>query len=142
MHTDNAPLEFKGLAAVFSVPDLSGDIIEPGAFLETINGGRPKRLLFQHNPSSVIGSLLDLSETEEGLFVHGLIKPDFPNSVSIIPRLKQRSLSGLSIGFQTIRAHRLRRGRRIYKVDLWEISVVDFPMSPTAQIRQLEPFRR
>jgi len=45
-------------------------------------------------------------------------------------------LDGLSIGFRTVRARTdAKTGlRRVAEVDLWEISVVTFPMLPGARI--------
>ena len=51
------------------------------------------------------------------------------------------ALDGLSIGFRTVRAQdrRRRRGvRRILEADLWEISVVTFPMLPGARIETVK----
>ena len=50
-------------------------------------------------------------------------------------------IDGLSIGFKTRRAvQKARKSTRyIQDVDLWEISVVTFPMQPNARILRPKP---
>jgi len=50
--------------------------------------------------------------------------------------MRDGAIDGLSIGFRTRKALRdARTGqRRLYEIDLWEISVVTFPMLPGARI--------
>uniref|UniRef100_UPI003A915E0A HK97 family phage prohead protease n=1 Tax=Maricaulis sp. TaxID=1486257 RepID=UPI003A915E0A len=45
---------------------------------------------------------------------------------------------GLSIGFRTKRfSGRTPRGRELIELDLWEVSIVTFPMLPQARLRRL-----
>ena len=48
------------------------------------------------------------------------------------------ALDGLSIGFRTARAHADKAAgvRRILEADLWEISLVTFPMLPGARVER------
>ena len=57
--------------------------------------------------------------------------------------MKTGALDGLSIGFRTIRARQdAKTGvRRILEADLWEISVVTFPMLPSARISNVKQAR-
>jgi len=57
--------------------------------------------------------------------------------------MKTGALDGLSIGFQTVRAGKASRGgvRRILEADLWEISVVTFPMLPSARVSNVKQAR-
>lgn len=52
--------------------------------------------------------------------------------------MRAGAVDGLSIGFKAIRADRDRRTgvRRITVIDLWEISIVTFPMQHDARIRR------
>ncbi len=54
--------------------------------------------------------------------------------------MKARALDGLSIGFRTVRAKRdAKTGiRHILEADLWEISVVTFPMLPSARVSEVK----
>ena len=131
-------LSIEGLAAVFSERDLNGDVIVPGAFAKTLDEcRRPVRLLFQHQPDKIVGLVHDLKETDEGLFISGSISRDFTAGRAVIPMLESCALDGLSIGFQTVRARRNRGGRMLLEVDLWEVSLVTFPMAKRARIARL-----
>ena len=45
------------------------------------------------------------------------------------------AIDGLSIGYRTIRAERDGKGRRVLaEVELWEVSLVTFPMLPEAKV--------
>jgi HK97 family phage prohead protease len=50
--------------------------------------------------------------------------------------MRAGALDGLSIGYRTVRGRTdARTGvRNLYEVDLWEISVVTFPMLPEARV--------
>ncbi len=50
--------------------------------------------------------------------------------------MRDGSVDGLSIGFRTEKAVRDRKSglRRLEKLDLWEVSVVTFPMLPQARV--------
>ena len=54
-------------------PDSYGDIIEPGAFTETIKAreesGHPFPLCFNHDFSAVIGAVDSVKDTEKGPFI-------------------------------------------------------------------------
>jgi HK97 family phage prohead protease len=45
------------------------------------------------------------------------------------------ALDGLSIGFRSRRARREGRLRVLVEVELWEVSLVTFPMLPGARFR-------
>jgi HK97 family phage prohead protease len=45
------------------------------------------------------------------------------------------AIDGLSIGYRTVRSHKNDSGRRVLsEVELWEVSLVTFPMLPEARI--------
>jgi HK97 family phage prohead protease len=47
------------------------------------------------------------------------------------------AIDGLSIGFRTVRATKDDAGRRVLsELDLWEVSLVTFPMLPEARVAQ------
>lgn len=134
--------EFTGYAAVFGSEDLEGEIISQGAFDKSL-GQRPAeevRLLYQHDTHQPIGRWLEISEDDYGLYVRGQILREIERGEDVYQLVRVGILSGLSIGYQTIRstAHPNRNsrriGRRLVEVDLWEISLVTFPMHPAATI--------
>jgi phage head maturation protease len=54
--------------------------------------------------------------------------------------MRAGAVDGLSIGFRTVRGRSdAKTGvRRLYEVDLWEISVVTFPMLPAARVTRVK----
>ena len=129
---------FEGYASLFGRQDLGRDIVMPGAFHETLAARGPSgvRMLFQHNPAEPIGIWETLAEDAKGLFARGRIMATVTRAREVLALMRAGAIDGLSIGFRTVKAHRDRtRGvRRIEKVDLWEISIVTFPLLPEARI--------
>ncbi|MEZ5851836.1 MAG: HK97 family phage prohead protease [Hyphomicrobiaceae bacterium] len=129
---------FEGYASLFNREDLGRDVILPGAFTETLQK-RPAggvRLLFQHDPAEPIGVWEHLQEDARGLFARGRLALDVGRAREVHSLMRAGAIDGLSIGFKALKTHRDRaRGRRlIEKIDLWEISIVTFPMLPEARI--------
>ena len=57
--------------------------------------------------------------------------------------MRDGAVDGLSIGFRSQRARTEPRSglRRLEKVDLWEISLVTFPMLPQARVSAVKALR-
>jgi len=134
--------EFSGYASLFHVRDGGGDIIKPGAFAATLRrrAARGVRMLYQHDPARPIGVWLALREDARGLYAHGRLAMTSAAGREVAALLRAGALDGLSIGFRTLRASRdpLRKARLIHAVDLWEISLVTFPMLPGARVRHVK----
>jgi hypothetical protein len=74
-------------------------------------------------------------EDEHGLFVEGRIM-DWSAEARFARALSRAgALDGLSIGFRSSRARREGRLRVLVEVELWEVSLVTFPMLPGARFR-------
>ena len=128
--------EIEGYAAIFMKPDLTGDIIRPGAFSKQLipaHGGQV-RMLYQHQAETPIGLWTDIKEDKRGLFVRGEIFIDTEQGQEAHRLLAGGALDGLSNGFKTSLARASRGGRLLTDIDLWDISIVTFPMSPAARI--------
>lgn len=130
---------FRGYATLFGKEDLSGDIVEPGAFRATLarRGVEGVKLLYQHDPREPIGSWLMIAEDRYGLAVEGRLSEDTLRAREVKSLMREGILDGLSIGFRTVRARPdpVRGVRHLLELDLWEISVVTFPMLPEARLR-------
>jgi Escherichia/Staphylococcus phage prohead protease len=129
---------FSGYASVFGAVDLGRDAVIRGAFAASLAKKGPGgiRMLFQHNPDEPIGRWTAIREDARGLYVEGRISTGVARGREVLALLKGGGLDGLSIGFKTVRA-RTEAGtgiRRILEADLWEISVVTFPMLPEARV--------
>jgi HK97 family phage prohead protease len=136
---------FAGYASLFNKEDMGHDIVLPGAFRDSLEMRGPGgiKLLFQHNPSEPIGVWDQLTEDARGLYVRGRLMLDVARAREVLSLMRAGALDGLSIGFRAIRGRRdARTGiRRLEKVDLWEISVVTFPLLPEARIAYVKARR-
>lgn len=133
---------FEGHASLFNKVDLGRDVVLRGAFADSLGrrGASGVKMLFQHDPAQVIGVWNEIREDERGLFVRGRLLPDVAKAREVLALMREGALDGLSIGFRTVTARRDRRSgiRRLQKIDLWEISVVTFPMLPEARVTQVK----
>ena len=132
--------KIEGYASLFEEQDLSGDTIVRGAFQRSLRqrAARNVKMLFQHDHHKPIGVWSDLYEDVNGLFVRGQINDNTQLGRECAALLAQGALTGLSIGFNTVKATTPKAGRRLLEVDLWEVSLVTFPMLPQAQARLTE----
>ncbi|MEM6666188.1 MAG: HK97 family phage prohead protease [Pseudomonadota bacterium] len=129
---------FEGYASLFGMEDLGGDIVALGAFRQSLaaRGIDGVRLLFQHDPLHPIGIWIELREDRRGLYVKGRLLTDVSKGAEALSLMRAGALTGLSIGFHTneSRTDPVTGVRTLLEVDLWEISVVTFPMLPGARI--------
>lgn len=136
---------FEGYASLFGVADLGKDVVMPGAFAESLKkrDAGAVRLLWQHDPATPIGRWLAIEEDRRGLRVRGRLNLAVERARDIHALLRDGAIDGLSIGFRVERA-RVERPtglRRLEKLDLWEISVVTFPMLPGARVETVKHTR-
>jgi hypothetical protein len=133
---------FSGYASLFGIVDLANDIVEFGAFSKTLerHSSRPVRMLFQHDPDQVIGRWVTIYEDRKGLYVEGQLSLDVVRAKDIHALMLSGALDGLSIGFKTCKSCKDPKtdARHILEADLWEISVVTFPMLPDARVTQVK----
>lgn len=138
---DGATGRFSGYASLFGVADLSGDIILPGAFAASLRrrGLDGVKLLYQHDVREPIGRWLSVREDATGLFVEGELQLQVARAAEVWALLRSGILDGLSIGFRAMRADRNRAGghRHLTEIDLWEVSLVTFPMQPGARVTEV-----
>lgn len=129
---------FEGYASLFGEADLGRDVVMPGAFRASLAKRSPRgiKMLYQHDPNEVIGIWLTLAEDMRGLFVRGKLLPDVGRSREVLSLMRAGAIDGLSIGYHVVKARGdAKTGlRHLIDVDLWEISVVTFPMLPDARI--------
>ncbi|MHB2265911.1 HK97 family phage prohead protease [Aliihoeflea sp. PC F10.4] len=129
---------FEGYASLFDRVDMSRDIVERGAFSSAIarRGAGGIRMLFQHDPAQPIGAWTSIAEDEYGLKVRGRLSPGSEKAREVRALIRDGALDGLSIGFKVVRGRTDPKTgiRHIRQADLWEISVVTFPMQEGARI--------
>lgn len=129
---------FEGYASVFDMVDRGRDMVVKGAFARSIRqrGARGIKLLWQHDPSEPIGILDQVREDGRGLHVRGRLLLNLKRAGEAYALMRAGALDGLSIGYRTILSDlEARTGvRRLLDVDLWEVSLVTFPMQEAARI--------
>lgn len=133
---------FSGYASLFGQLDLGRDIIEPGAFAKSLKTRGPSgiRMLWQHDATEPIGVWTTIREDARGLYVEGRLAKGVVRARDALELMRGGALDGLSIGFRAVRARKdARTGiRRIIEADLWEISIVTFPMLPSARVTSVK----
>ena len=149
----NRPLEikavnqdglFSGYASVFEEIDSYRDIVKRGAFEKTLadteSKGRAVPILWQHDASKPIGVYTELKEDEHGLYVEGQLNMDVQQAREALSLLRQKALSGISIGYNSVRYDTdVKSGvRRLYELKLYEASLVTFPACDGARVTDVK----
>ncbi len=154
---NGTPGAFEGYGAAFGNIDAYGDVIQKGAFKETLRDwGKQKKMppmLVQHGgwmmgdmDALPIGIWDSMSEDDSGLYVKGrLINLDTERGKTIYGAMKEGALDGMSIGY---RAKEFALGtkpdeprRTLKKIDLMEVSVVTFPANGKARVSAVKSLR-
>jgi uncharacterized protein len=134
---------FAGYASVFGRLDDGGDIVMPGAFRKSLGlrGRHRIKMLFQHDPKEPVGTWETIREDDFGLWVEGRLVQEVPRADALRRLIAKGAVDGLSIGFRTVKSTRASREghRRLWEVDLWEVSIVTFPMMDLARIAPGKP---
>lgn len=130
-----------GYASLFNLRDRGGDMVLAGAYGASLKRlaarGDKVRMLWQHDPAQPIGVWDEVYEDARGLYVKGRLLPDVARAREIASLLAAGALDGLSIGYRTLRAEKLAQGgRNLVEVELWEVSLVTFPMQMEARLDQ------
>ena len=125
----------QGYASLWGVADLNGDVVQAGAFADSLarTGAAGVRMLNQHDAHAPVGVWETLEEDARGLFVRGRIEDWSPQARFAAALSRAGALDGLSIGYRAARARREGRLRVLVEVELWEVSLVTFPMLPGAR---------
>ena len=132
----------EGYASLFGEVDAARDMVMPGAFRDTLRlrGLRRIPMLFQHDPAEPVGIWLELREDSRGLFARGKLIPEVARARELHALVKAGAVDGLSIGFRTAsaRVDPKTRIRKVSAIDLWEISIVTFPLLNGARVRTVK----
>ena len=135
--TDGAVIE--GYASYFGKCDNGGDVVQLGAYAASLTAlaqkGGSIKMLWQHDPTQPIGVWDEVSEDEKGLYVKGRLLLDVAKGREALALIEAGAIDGLSIGYRTIRAQKNDKGQRLLsELELWEVSLVTFPMLPDARV--------
>lgn len=135
--TDSAKIE--GYASLFGLTDQGGDVVQKGAYAKSLAdlaaNGRKVKMLWQHDPAQPIGVWDEVREDDRGLWVKGRLLESTSRGREAAALIEAGALDGLSIGYRTKRAVKADNGARLLtELELWEVSVVTFPMLPNARV--------
>ncbi len=128
-----------GYASVFGETDQGNDVVLAGAYAASLaklrSAGTRVKLLWQHDPGEPIGVWDEVREDGKGLFVRGRLLTETQRGREAAALIEAGAIDGLSIGYRTLKADRDAKGRRqLAELELWEVSLVTFPMLPEARI--------
>ena len=135
---------FSGYASVFEEIDSYRDIVKRGAFEKTLaeseSKGRAVPILWQHDAAKPIGVYTELKEDEHGLYVEGQLNMDVQQAREALSLLRQKALSGISIGYNSVRYDTdVKSGvRPLYELKLYEASLVTFPACDGARVTDVK----
>ena len=131
---------FEGYASVFGREDQGRDVVMPGAFRRALarRGAAGIRMLWHHDPREPIGVWTAIAEDARGLLARGRLVLEVGRGREALALIRAGAVDGLSIGFRTVRSRTdARTGvRQLLELDLWEISLVTFPMNDAARISE------
>ena len=153
--TDVKEMRFSGYGAAFGNVDSYGDVIDPGAFANTLaeaqKSGIFPSMLLQHGGWGIgaedmmpIGVWDKLSEDGAGLVSDGVLADiQRGREAYTLMKMKPRpAITGLSIGYipkkWTRRSKPEEPRRRLHEVALMEISLVTFPANGKARVTSVK----
>ncbi len=128
-----------GYASLFGHTDQGGDKVAMGAYAASLAElkakGRTVKMLWQHDPTQPIGVWDEVREDNKGLWVKGRLLKNVARAQEAAALLNAGAIDGLSIGYRTKRAQKDDKGGRLLsELELWEVSLVTFPMLPDARV--------
>lgn len=153
--TDTEEMIFSGYGAVFGNVDSYGDVIQKGAFKDTLKEARKSgnwpAMLMQHggwgmgaDDMTPVGIWTSMEEDDVGLKVEGKLA-DTPRGIEAYKLMKMSprpAITGMSIGYyakEFVLGTKPEEPRRtLKKVDLVEVSLVTFPANGKARVQSVK----
>lgn len=148
--------ELGGVSGYFSTydktPDSYGDIIEPGAFTETLEkrkeSGHPFPLCFNHDFSAVIGAVDSIEDTEKGPYIEASFL-DTTQAQDVRKMLQSGAIYQFSFAYDVLGAREPDEDEKkkgitnvLTKLEVFEISVVTVPANQNAVATEVKSGRR
>lgn len=133
-------------------PDSYGDIIEPGAFTDTLakraETGHPFPLCWNHDFSEVIGACDSIEDTEKGPYVEAHFL-DTQKAQDVRKAVQSGAVWQYSFAYDVLDRRDPTAEERaagitnvLTKVDLFEVSVVTVPANQNAVVTEVKAGRR
>jgi HK97 family phage prohead protease len=133
---------FDGYASVFGVKDQHNDIVQPGAFSQSLihwqSTKKWPKLLWQHKINQPIGLWEHMAEDNHGLKVRGRLLLNIQQGQEAYELLKHGVIDGLSIGYH-IRDEETNSGvNHLKDLHLLEVSLVTYGANEQARINHVK----
>jgi HK97 family phage prohead protease len=120
-----SPGEFEAIVSAFGNEDSQGDVVEKGAFTNTleewIEKGRPIPVVWSHqfhDPENFLGKYVDAEETDAGLKLKGLFDMEHPKAARVHKLMKQGLIVEFSISGR-VRDYELIKDEDADEDDFW-----------------------
>lgn len=129
-----------GYGSVFGVMDSYREIVDPGAFSESLAAikakDRPLPMLWQHRSAEPLGVWDVLEERDRGLYLEGNLIKGVQKAEEARLLAKAKAVSGLSIGYwvRDDSHDEVARVTHLKRLDLVETSLVTFPANDEARV--------
>ena len=140
---DDKFFTFSGYASTFGNRDLGGDIVVKGAFKKSLQRRMPK-LINSHFTRQILGIFTKAFEDDIGLFVEGKMPKDHSLAKDKIIEVEIGAIDSMSIGYNIKESEIVGEDTLLKELDLWEASLVTFPMNEQARIiamKSIIPFQ-
>lgn len=137
--------QFEAYASIFGNVDSYGDVVQPGAFANTLKewaeSGNFLPVLFGHNmmdPDYNIGHVIEATEDERGLRVLAQLDLESPKGAHIHRMLKGKRISQMSFAYDVIKGTWGQlEGQDVYElheVKVYEVSLVTIGANQETEI--------
>jgi HK97 family phage prohead protease len=124
----------EGVAAGYGDVDHGDDLIIPGAAAKSLAGRARVPMLLFHDQKRPVGVWSSLTETGDGLLAKGRFAMSTSAGKEAHALTRDGALSGLSIGYRTLKHRMQGKVRELQEIAVHEISLVAIPMHQRAQI--------
>jgi HK97 family phage prohead protease len=134
---------FTGYASTFDDdPDLAGDVIAPGAFVQSIKDWEARvtwpPLLWNHDtdsPSAALGVITNMVEDDRGLLVTGNLDLGHEPAAAVWRAMKSGRITTFSFAYAVLEEKERKDGVNVLLVlDILEVSVTPKPANRNAQL--------
>lgn len=129
---NKASFAIKGFASFYQLVDLQNDLITEGA----LTFDQVPKMLLEHDQSKSIGYWTSIQSTKTGLYVEGIIE-DSNAGKEAIDKIRNSKAWGLSIGYICYQHQMHGQVRVIEAASVLEISLVENPANPKANIKHM-----
>ncbi len=139
----------RGYGSIFGAVDSYGEMTMPGCFKKSLaqwrKAKRPIKMLWNHSSLDPIGGWYEFEEDDKGLALVGRLNLEVARARETYSLIKAREIDGLSIGYFEVKVdpydYDSDEPRKLYELDLREVSPVTFPALKEAQLDPIKAKR-